>query len=265
MASLDDRDYEVLRVMQEGRVNPRLVRDRTDLDKGDINTVLVRLGRSGYVEQITRGLYEITDKGRSKLRDRRAEREHWIFHDEVTKADLESFPERTGELDQEAEYYAWLLMGVTDDNRAFYFDKVEQEIVEATSEDGELVEIESRPIEEMAHGESFADQIMNYMLQDHQHEWDRWSRRALALSFAETMKTIAPHFLTNEERIGYSFRVAFNLSMPDVMAFLGLGTATTDDFSRAALEKLEESRELREWLDDLGLLKEEGEGRAPAA
>lgn len=66
---LNDRDRDVLAVLSEGRANPKLVRDETDLDKGDVNTVLVRLGRSGYVRQVTRGLYEITDDGRVALRD----------------------------------------------------------------------------------------------------------------------------------------------------------------------------------------------------
>lgn len=67
MPELDDRDREVLAVLAEGRANPMLIREKTDLDKGDVNTVLVRLGRGGYVEQITRGLYEITSKGRSEI------------------------------------------------------------------------------------------------------------------------------------------------------------------------------------------------------
>ena len=67
MAELDDRDREVLEVLAEGRVNPLLIREQTELDKGDVNTVLVRLGRSGYIEQITRGLYEITSKGRAEI------------------------------------------------------------------------------------------------------------------------------------------------------------------------------------------------------
>ena len=63
MVELDDRDLAVLAVMVDGRANPYLIREETGLDKGDVNTVLVRLARAGYVEQVTRGLYEITDKG----------------------------------------------------------------------------------------------------------------------------------------------------------------------------------------------------------
>jgi len=65
MVDLDERDYAVLRVMVDGRANPYLIREKTDLDKGDVNTVLVRLGRAGYIQQVTRGLYEITAKGQS--------------------------------------------------------------------------------------------------------------------------------------------------------------------------------------------------------
>ncbi|MCU4754280.1 winged helix-turn-helix domain-containing protein [Halobacteria archaeon AArc-curdl1] len=67
MVELDDRDLSVLAVMVDGRANPYLIREETGLDKGDVNTVLVRLARAGYVEQVTRGLYEITDKGQDAL------------------------------------------------------------------------------------------------------------------------------------------------------------------------------------------------------
>ena len=69
MVELDDRDLSVLAVMVDGRANPYLIREETGLDKGDVNTVLVRLARAGYVEQVTRGLYEITDKGLETVDD----------------------------------------------------------------------------------------------------------------------------------------------------------------------------------------------------
>ena len=69
MAELDERDRAVLEVMADGRANPYLIREETDLDKGDVNTVLVRLARLGYVEQVTRGLYEITDRGRTVVNE----------------------------------------------------------------------------------------------------------------------------------------------------------------------------------------------------
>lgn len=67
MNDLDDRDRDVLNVLVDGRANPKLIRDETGLDKGDVNTVLVRLGRGGLVRQITRGLYEITEEGRNEI------------------------------------------------------------------------------------------------------------------------------------------------------------------------------------------------------
>jgi len=67
MDELDDRDQEVLEVLADGRANPYLIRNETGLDKGDTNTVLTRLGRAGYVRQVTRGLYEITDRGRAEI------------------------------------------------------------------------------------------------------------------------------------------------------------------------------------------------------
>lgn len=67
---LDPRDREVLRVLVEGRSNPYHIREQTGLNKGDVNTVLNRLGRAGYLRQVTRGLYEITDDGRRQVDDR---------------------------------------------------------------------------------------------------------------------------------------------------------------------------------------------------
>lgn len=64
MVDLDERDYAILRVLVDGRANPYLIREQTDLDEGEVNTVLVRLGRAGYIQQVTRGLCEITEKGR---------------------------------------------------------------------------------------------------------------------------------------------------------------------------------------------------------
>ncbi|QLH80998.1 hypothetical protein [Halosimplex pelagicum] len=65
----DDRDRSVLQVLADGRANPQLVRERTGLEKGDVNSALVRLGRAGLARQLTRGLYEITDAGREVLTD----------------------------------------------------------------------------------------------------------------------------------------------------------------------------------------------------
>jgi len=69
MVDLDDRDSNVLAVLADGRANPYLIREETGLDKGDINTVLNRLARAGYVEQVTRGLYEITTSGENRVRE----------------------------------------------------------------------------------------------------------------------------------------------------------------------------------------------------
>lgn len=63
MVELEDRDRDVLRVLDMGRANPYLIREETGLDKGDVNTVVNRLARKGYVRQVTRGLYEITEAG----------------------------------------------------------------------------------------------------------------------------------------------------------------------------------------------------------
>ena len=66
---LDERDRAVLDVLADGRANPYLIREETGMSKGDVNTVLNRLGRAGYLRQVTRGLYEISDEGRGVIDD----------------------------------------------------------------------------------------------------------------------------------------------------------------------------------------------------
>lgn len=63
MVDLNERDRKVLSVLADGRANPLLIRSETDLDKGDVNTVLVKLTRDGLVKRLVQGLYEITDDG----------------------------------------------------------------------------------------------------------------------------------------------------------------------------------------------------------
>lgn len=104
MDELDDRDRDVLEALADGRANPYLIRDETGLDKGDTNTVLNRLGRAGYVRQVTRGLYEITERGREEIGaaqhvDVEAAREAWEdAHDAWERADGEAVGEALDEL-----------------------------------------------------------------------------------------------------------------------------------------------------------------------
>lgn len=67
MVEIGAEDREVLEVLADGRANPKHIREQTGLDKGDLNTILVRLGRAGFVRQVTRGLYGITDDGREEI------------------------------------------------------------------------------------------------------------------------------------------------------------------------------------------------------
>lgn len=64
---LDDEHRRVLRVLATGRANPYLIREETGLGKGTVNTRLNQLGRNGHVEQVTTGLYELTEKGRAEV------------------------------------------------------------------------------------------------------------------------------------------------------------------------------------------------------
>lgn len=71
-----DRDEAVIAVMKrEGRANPYLIRQDTDLDKGDVNTSLVRLTKAGWLEQVTHGLYEFVEDPRESEAGPEAENE----------------------------------------------------------------------------------------------------------------------------------------------------------------------------------------------
>jgi len=89
---LGESDQEVLLVLAVRASNPRHIRDETELPKGDLNTILNRLGRNGYVEQVTRGLYEITDKGSEAIEDE--SREGDVAELERALDDIEAAAER---------------------------------------------------------------------------------------------------------------------------------------------------------------------------
>jgi hypothetical protein len=55
----DAQEQQVLDVLRsEGRANPMLIRDETDLRKEYVSRALTGLKKAGVVEQVTRGLYD---------------------------------------------------------------------------------------------------------------------------------------------------------------------------------------------------------------
>lgn len=60
----DDEEAVLAVLAEEYRANPLLIRERTGLDKGTINTALTRLTSAGWVRKVTRGLYEFVDDPR---------------------------------------------------------------------------------------------------------------------------------------------------------------------------------------------------------
>jgi hypothetical protein len=63
----DDREEDVLNVLkEEGRVNPYLVRQRTEYGKGEINTSLKSLSDAGWIRRVCRGLYEFVEDPRGQ-------------------------------------------------------------------------------------------------------------------------------------------------------------------------------------------------------
>lgn len=51
--------------MEEWRVNPYLIREKTDYGKETVNTALSNLSSAGWIRKVTRGLYEFVEDPRS--------------------------------------------------------------------------------------------------------------------------------------------------------------------------------------------------------
>jgi DNA-directed RNA polymerase specialized sigma54-like protein len=65
-----DSDEAVIDVLSvEGRANPYLIREQTDLDRQTVNNALIRLTSAGWVRKVTRGLYEFVEDPRAETSD----------------------------------------------------------------------------------------------------------------------------------------------------------------------------------------------------
>lgn len=54
----DNEDY-ILEVLEEGRVTPKYLKERTGLNDQQINYALNQLQAAGWVTKVTKGLYEL--------------------------------------------------------------------------------------------------------------------------------------------------------------------------------------------------------------
>lgn len=64
--SPSDTEEDVLDVLRdERRANPYLIREQTGHGKGAVNTALTQLTSAGWVEKVTRGLYEFVEDPRN--------------------------------------------------------------------------------------------------------------------------------------------------------------------------------------------------------
>lgn len=62
-----ESDEQIIDVMQaEGRANPYLLRERTELTKQAINERLKQLTAAGWIRKVTRGLYEFNEDPRNE-------------------------------------------------------------------------------------------------------------------------------------------------------------------------------------------------------
>ncbi|WP_114577206.1 HNH endonuclease signature motif containing protein [Saliphagus sp. LR7] len=66
ISDVTEHGCEILREFktEDDRVNPLLIRQLTGLPATTVRTTIDRLCRWGYVQQVTRGLYGITESGR---------------------------------------------------------------------------------------------------------------------------------------------------------------------------------------------------------
>ncbi|SDY29674.1 hypothetical protein [Halopenitus persicus] len=243
-SELEKNDGKVLNVLLDGRANPLLIRDKTDLDKGETNTILVRLGRQGFVNQVTRGLYEITEKGKSAICSSQSNRR---FHPPIKESDKETFPLKANETEQSG-YMQWILLGVNDE-AGFYFDRTKRTVHKVTTDEGELIEEDSWSIQDRVYGESASERVLTYVeVEQRDQIWDRWSEYSLAISFANAMKTLAPTLLSDRECLVYSMVQIFDIQGTDTLSFTDETSMSTASETRRVERKLEESQDLLEWI-----------------
>ncbi|WP_207891209.1 MarR family transcriptional regulator [Natrarchaeobius oligotrophus] len=60
---------DVIEALHEGRVTPKLLKERTDLNDQQINYALNQLIAAGWVRKVTTGLYELKDDPREHVGD----------------------------------------------------------------------------------------------------------------------------------------------------------------------------------------------------
>jgi predicted transcriptional regulator of viral defense system len=61
-----ENDEKVLNVLKGGRANPLHIREESGLAKQRVNESLERLRSAGWVQKVTRGLYELVDDPREE-------------------------------------------------------------------------------------------------------------------------------------------------------------------------------------------------------
>lgn len=246
MSGLKPTDRRVLTVLSEGRASPLLIREETDLEKGLTNTILVRLSRKGYTNQVVRGLYEITDEGKEALSSETSP----MFSPPLKNSDTKEFPKRANETEQTG-YMKWILLGVKGSDFAFYFDRAERTVHQVRNEGGELIEEGVWKIEDRVGGGSPSKRVLTYIETEQRNQtWNRWSECALALKFANRMKTIAPTLLSHRECLVYSMVKIFDISGTTALSFTGETSMSPESEVKQIERKLEEGESLIEFLEE---------------
>lgn len=60
-----DKEEQILSLLNEGRVTPKLIKEETNLNDQQVNYALNQLIAAGWVKKITTGLYELTEDPRT--------------------------------------------------------------------------------------------------------------------------------------------------------------------------------------------------------
>lgn len=64
--SPSEKEEHVLTCLKEGRVTPKLLKEKIDLNDQEVNYALNQLIAAGWVQKVTTGLYELVEDPRER-------------------------------------------------------------------------------------------------------------------------------------------------------------------------------------------------------
>lgn len=61
-----DNEGQILELLKDGRVTPKLIKDETGLNDQQVNYALNQLIAAGWIRKVTTGLYELVEDPREE-------------------------------------------------------------------------------------------------------------------------------------------------------------------------------------------------------